>query len=270
MSPFKCLLTWWLDTGNVISRPDTRARQQTRHELSDNYTRTGILTGHSDAGGMSWNVSDCVWTLFTGSKCGSCWPDLLSCPTPRPAPGHSVSLSRPLTSGWWSGWTWSLWSPDPQRGDRAERRPAILSHHLLMIMMMITCLLSRSVRVTSCWLMLVSARFLISMSVASIPRRSRSLIIPIFSVATWSSYRESIDILDEYNLVLLQQPLVVPVHHVSVGHHKVPEGLNPLVHLPIQLPAQLSHLRSKPRQFFGHRVVHIFVGATFILVFEET
>ena len=72
------------------------------------------------------------------------------------------------------------------------------------------------------------------------------------------------------NLVFLQQPLVVPVHHVSVGHHEVPEGLDPLVNLCIQLPAQLSHLRPKPGQFFGNRVVHIFVGATFILVFEET
>ena len=70
--------------------------------------------------------------------------------------------------------------------------------------------------------------------------------------------------------MLLQQPLVVPVHHVSVGHDQVPQGLDPLVYLHIQLLAQLSHLRPKPRQFFGNRVVHVFVGATFILVFEES
>ena len=70
--------------------------------------------------------------------------------------------------------------------------------------------------------------------------------------------------------MFLQQPLVVSVHHVSVGHHHVPQGLDPLVHLLVQISAQFNHLGSKPGQFFGDGVVQFFVRTTFILVFQET
>ena len=72
------------------------------------------------------------------------------------------------------------------------------------------------------------------------------------------------------DLVVLQQPLVVSVHHVSVGHHHVPQCLDPLIHLLVQLPAQFIHLGSKQRQFFGNGVVHFLVRTTFVLVFQET